>query len=527
VTSATDLVAFGISSSSKLPALASFCGYAAIGVFFLWLFAATFFAATLVLDERRQRDNRRECVCCLTRKLPLEEDDGAWDKEGSISRYFRSLHGPAILSKPGKALVMCLFAGFLAFGLYGTLNLTVEDTQRAFIPADSYVQTYLDTSDEFFDTGIDLAVVFEGSTEIYEARVALADLQERVSGLSEQPPYIAEPTSDQTYQNVMTSLSMYLNETSNSTEVALGPDNWPTTEEGFVRAMKEFVAFGSPGYEFATDVVFGDDGLSVEAVKVELKYVRLVKTKGNEIIDDSDKQIEAMDATRALVESWDDTTSTRFPYSEKFLEIEGFKIIKKELFLNVGLAIISVGVIVLFTIASPITAILVTLNVAACIIEILGCMMIAGIVIDSVSVINIVLAVGLSVDYSAHVGHCFMMKGGTDRNARALEALADIGSAVLSGAISTFLAVVVLLFSSSYVFVVLSKQFALTVVLGVIHGLVFLPVMLSLVGPKAFSSAEPPKGGSEAAEEPVFAAEEEEGIPEKVKETMDKTSLSE
>ena len=114
-----------------------------------------------------------------------------------------------------------------------------------------------------------------------------------------------------------------------------------------------------------------------------------------------------------------------------------------------------------------------------------------GIAIDSVSVINIVLAVGLSIDYSAHVGHCFMHKGGNDRDKRALEALADIGAAVFNGAMTTFLAVVVLLFSTSYVFKTLSLQFALTVIFGVSHGLILLPVILSLFGPrKAFASAE-------------------------------------
>lgn len=112
-----------------------------------------------------------------------------------------------------------------------------------------------------------------------------------------------------------------------------------------------------------------------------------------------------------------------------------------------------------------------------------------GIAIDSVSVINIVLAVGLSIDYSAHVGHCFMMKGGDNKDRRVLESLADIGAAVLSGATTTFLAVVVLLFSSSYVFKILSQQFAVTVSLGAMHVLVLLPVLLSLFGPKAFESA--------------------------------------
>lgn len=70
------------------------------------------------------------------------------------------------------------------------------------------------------------------------------------------------------------------------------------------------------------------------------------------------------------------------------------------------------------------------------------------------------------------------------------ETLADIGAAVLCGATSTFLAVAVLLGSSSYVFEILSTQFALTVALGVSHGLILLPVLLSLVGPKAFTAAE-------------------------------------
>lgn len=177
----------------------------------------------------------------------------------------------------------------------------------------------------------------------------------------------------------------------------------------------------------------------------------------------------------------------------------GFKIIRRELFLNVGLALAAVGFIVLLTVPSPLAALIITVNVGFCIVEILGFMHALGIAIDSVSVINIVLAVGLSIDYSAHVGHCFMAKGGKDRNERALEALADIGAAVLSGALTTFLAVVVLLFSKSYVFVTLSIQFALTVGLGVTHGLVLLPVLLSLLGPKAFSSAEE-HGGKIASE---------------------------
>ena len=489
VTSATDLVAFGISSSSSLPALSSFCAYASISIFFLWLFASTFFSATMVLDERRQRDNRRECAVCLTRKKPLEED-GAY-KEELVPRYFRNYHAPAILSMIGKGLTLLIFSGLLAFGIYGTINLSVEDTERAFIPSDSYLQDYFDAADEYFpSTGIDLFIVFEDSSEIYDKRVELAALADRVSGLSQKSPYIAEPVSENAYQNCMTGLSEYLQEEGSALNITLGDDGWPTTEADFVEVMKDYIDFGAPGSLYAQDVAFNDDKSEIDTIRVHLEYVRLTKLEGGEIIDDADRQIDAMDDTRKLVDSWTDLTTGRFPYSDKFITIEGFKIIQRELFLNVGLAILAVAIIVFITLPSPITAFLITFNVGACVVEILGCMQALGIAIDSVSVINITLAVGLSVDYSAHVGHCFMTKGGDDKNRRALEALADVGAAVLNGAISTFLAVVVLLFSSSYVFVVLSRQFALTCGLGIAHGLICLPVMLSIFGPKAFASAE-------------------------------------
>ena len=196
-----------------------------------------------------------------------------------------------------------------------------------------------------------------------------------------------------------------------------------------------------------------------------------------------------MDDTRKLVEKWEDLPP-HFPYSPSFILIEDFKILRRELFLNVGMAIVAVAILVLITVASLMTSFLITLVVFFCLVDILGLMYALNIAIDSVSVINIVLAIGLSVDYSAHVGHCFMTKGGNDKNKRSTEALADVGAAVLNGAISTFLAVAVLLFSSSYVFRTLSQQLALTVVLGALHGLIFLPVLLSLFGPNPFESAQ-------------------------------------
>ncbi|CAB9519756.1 Pick C1-like protein 1 [Seminavis robusta] len=513
VTSMTDLVAFAISSTSALPALASFCAYASISITFLWFFASTFFTACLVLDERRQRGNRRDCFCCLTRGSggndndndnndnELTEEDLNDNQEGIASTYFRKYHAPAILSKPGKAIVLLIFAGLLGFGIYGAINLSVENTERNFIPTDSYIIDYTDAADTWFsDDGTSVYFIFEETQAnigngIYDKRVELADLDQRLTEKSTAPPYIAEPVSADAYRNVMTGLEEYLiaEGTDAIGNATLGADGWPTNQEDFVMTLENYVNFGAPGSQYSQDVAMVSDAETretrLEAIRVEAEYVRLTKEKRGEVIEDSSKQIEAMDATRAMQESWTDLPPS-FTYSNIFLAVEGFKVIQQELFSNVGLAIMSVAIIVLLTVGSFTTTILITLNVAFCIVEILGFMWAIGIAIDSVSVINIVLSVGLSVDYSAHVGHSFMLKGGNNWDRRVTETLADIGAAVLCGATSTFLAVAVLLGSSSYVFKVLSTQFALTVALGVSHGLVLLPVLMSLVGPKPFAAAE-------------------------------------
>ena len=116
-----------------------------------------------------------------------------------------------------------------------------------------------------------------------------------------------------------------------------------------------------------------------------------------------------------------------------------------------------------------------------------------------------------------HIAHTFMLTPGT-RQQRVDIALEEMGTPVVHGAFSTFLAVLVLSVSKSYIFRVFFRQFfgivvfgprraggartrgarhrsdaapdarltcarALPVDAGASHGLILLPVLLSLVGP--------------------------------------------
>jgi hypothetical protein len=86
------------------------------------------------------------------------------------------------------------------------------------------------------------------------------------------------------------------------------------------------------------------------------------------------------------------------------------------------------------------------------------------------------------VDYSAHIMHRFLTESG-GREERVRTTLTNIGPAVFNGGVSTFLAFILLATSKSHVFSSFFKIFFLVVTFGLYHGLLFLPVLLSVVGP--------------------------------------------
>ena len=133
------------------------------------------------------------------------------------------------------------------------------------------------------------------------------------------------------------------------------------------------------------------------------------------------------------------------------------------------------------------------------------------ITINSITTIYVLISVGLAVDYAAHIAHMFKEAKGPAQ-ARACEALGRIGPCVLNAMISTFLAVLMLSFSKSYVFVTMFRAFCLVVVIAGAHGMWLLPVLLTLFaganGEADASSAED-GGDEESAENPAAKGEDD------------------
>jgi predicted RND superfamily exporter protein len=70
LTSLTDIFAFLLGATGKLPAVRFFCIYASLSIFFIWLFHLTLYPALLALDEERKRASRADLLCCITVSSP-------------------------------------------------------------------------------------------------------------------------------------------------------------------------------------------------------------------------------------------------------------------------------------------------------------------------------------------------------------------------------------------------------------------------------------------------------------------------
>ena len=109
------------------------------------------------------------------------------------------------------------------------------------------------------------------------------------------------------------------------------------------------------------------------------------------------------------------------------------------------------------------------------------------ITIEVVSSVNIIISIGLCVDYSVHMCHAFLTASGS-RKERARTALLEMGAPVLNGGFSTLVAFILLAGSESYVFSTFFSIFLLVIIFGLYHGLILLPVLLSLIGPSPYDS---------------------------------------
>ncbi|NXF61750.1 PTC1 protein, partial [Ciccaba nigrolineata] len=193
--------------------------------------------------------------------------------------------------------------------------------------------------------------------------------------------------------------------------------------------------------------------------------------------------VEAIEKVRAICSNYTSLGIASYPNGYPFLFWEQYIGLRHWLLLSISVVLACTFLVCALFLLNPWTAGIIVVVLALMTVELFGMMGLIGIKLSAVPVVILIASVGIGVEFTVHVALAFLTAIG-DRNHRAVLALEHMFAPVLDGAVSTLLGVLMLAgsefdFIVRYFFAVL----AILTILGVLNGLVLLPVLLSFFGP--------------------------------------------
>ena len=463
VTSLTDVIAFGVGGFTILPALRSFCIYASVGIVATFIFQSTFFLAMFSLDQRRQEAGRNACCVCVQHH---EHEPNALSQMNLQAAVFGKL-GLLLTNTYMKVSVMVVTAAVLAVGLWGNALLTQEFDPAWFLPEGTYLADWFRLTKEFFPGDGELGTVYFADTPL---PAELGRVEGVVEALGRRGDILQRVDSWTTAYSSWLADSALL--PANSSLDSLDEDTFRHTLAQFLFSPRG--AAYQARFTFASELQCG-----AKLPRVLLSEI----TFTHRLFEGPSQSIPAMNAVKTILQN-SNISGRVFAMAYGYSAWETDEVISFELYRNIGLALFCVFLVTLFFICDVIGALMIIICVVFTLVNVGGYMHFWGLTIDTVSCNNLIIAIGLCVDYSAHVTHQFLAEAGS-RDQRAVAAVTNIGPAVFNGGFSTFLAFILLASSKSHVFITFFKIFFLVVSFGLFHGLIFLPVLLSLIGPKS------------------------------------------
>ncbi|XP_067132225.1 patched domain-containing protein 3-like [Centruroides vittatus] len=143
--------------------------------------------------------------------------------------------------------------------------------------------------------------------------------------------------------------------------------------------------------------------------------------------------------------------------------------------------ITAVLITAIFLLFAPnlLVAITVALSVVSTMVETLGFMSFWGVNLDIISTMSLILCVGFSVNYPAHISYAYVMSRCETPNEKLQDSLYRIGFPILQGSLTTGIGILIL-YSDVYFLLTFTKIVILVAMETAFHALLFIPVILSV-----------------------------------------------
>lgn len=467
ITSFTDVIAFLIGSSTILPCLESFCLYAAMGVLMTFIFAVTFFVACFVIDERRIQRNRNGALPWIVHR---DFKPNKCSQRNITNLIFKKIYSNVILTTPGKITVIAISIICAGFGIESALKLEQHFDLMWFIPDDTYLGKFLDVRNVYYPENVFDAGFYIGplnyTYELKNIKRAVDEL-ESYSNITQNVVSWVDPFREFVLYNFHHDVY----------ELPLDDDRFNIFLSKFLLSPRN--ARYQANFIFENELECGAPAPRIKMSTIDFQFKNF---------NDPKKQIPAMHKVRDVVTHANFTTGDKFStvWSKFFSTWITDELIDIEVLRNLQLALLCVMLCTIVLIANWQICCLIFFCVLITMVDVCGFMQRWGLTIDLVSCIGLELAIGLCVDYATHVGHTFLTVADGTKRERVIKSVTSIGSAVLYGGLSTFIGVFMMSQSKAYTFQSFFKIFFLVILFGLFHGVVLLPVILSMIGPNPY-----------------------------------------
>lgn len=535
----TETVAFGLGAMVPMPAVRNFALYAAGSVFLNAFMQITVFISAMALDLKRVESNRVDCFPCIQLPTRIALLDGPPSPAGLglIARFIRRRYAPFILRPWAKVVVAFTFAGAFVLSVISMQHIQLGLDQRLALPSDSYLVPYFDNLDKYLEVGppvyfvsrdIDvterngqkaLCARFPTCNDFSVANILEAERKRPESSFISEPsaswiddflnwidpahdtccrvrkadktrfctPRDRESLCEPCFKNHKPAWNVTMEGLPENEEFMYYLKQWlisPTTEECPLAGK---ASFGS-----ALSISGTGDGVTASHFRTFHKPLRSQEDFINSFTA----------AHRIASEISEQTGADVFPYSLHYVFFDQYAHIVAITQEILGLGLGSVLAVTALMLGSWRTGTIVTAVVALTVINVMGIMAVWGISLNAISLVNLVISLGIAVEFCAHIARAFMSapsgplghstNSQKERDERVWTALVDVGPSVLSGITFTkLIGMCVLALTRSRLLEIYYFRMWLTLIIsGALHGLVLLPVILSLAGGEGFPQQE-------------------------------------
>ncbi|XP_011164677.1 patched domain-containing protein 3 [Solenopsis invicta] len=490
ITSLTDMISFFIGILSPFRSVQIFCIYSGFAVVFTFLFHITFFSGCVAISGYCEQRNLHSVICCKVQPLsksthrswlyralcsggidPDDPHNPIDNPEHGCMTWFRDYLAAALNYRPVKAFIILVFICYLLGALYGLTTLQEGLDRRKLSKEDSYSVTFYDREDFYFrEFPYIIQVIISGEYN-YSDPIIQQQIENLTQSLEASTYIIDNPFYTQSW------LRDFLNR----------GDSENLDERSFIKNLKSWFSEKSEDDASFLDIKYDDTGEKIVASRFMIQPVNVSGTNQEK---DMVKELRDVCAASPL------NATVFHPY---FVFFDQFELVRPT---SIQCMIFGAFVMMLISFIF-IPNIFCCLWVAFCIVSIelgvAGYMALWDVRLDSISMINLIMCIGFSVDFTAHICYAYMRSKQPRAEDRIKESLYSLGLPIVQGAASTILGLMALLLAGTYIFLVFFKMVFLVIFIGAMHGMFLLPVLLSLFGPGVCSGGDIEPGEAENA----------------------------